>query len=147
MKKSIILFLSALTLGIVFTSCTKDDSGPVEMNFIEGKWNFNKSTATSGGFTIPYTTDYFKNENGCSKDYIELIAGGVVKYGNYTTACAFEEKRGTWSQNGNTIIISVTGTSFNGTFNVASLSETELLLKIDGTYGGNSGTFNLYFTK
>ena len=147
MKKSIILFLLAITSGIVFTSCTKDDSGPVDMNFIEGKWNFNKSTATSSGFTIPYSTDYFKNEDGCNKDYIQFIAGGVAKYGNYTTGCAFEEKSGTWVQSGNTIIISVTGTSFNGTFNVASLSSTELLLKIEGTYAGNSGTFSLYFTK
>ena len=147
MKKSIILFLLALTLGTVFTSCTKDDSGPVDMNYIEGKWIFNKSTATSNGFTIPYSTDYFKNEDGCNKDYIELIAGGVVKYGNYSLNCVFEGKEGTWTQSGNTITISVSGTSFNGTFNVARLSATELLLKIDGTYAGNSGTFNLYFTK
>jgi hypothetical protein len=147
MKKISILFVSILILGTVFTSCTKDDSGPVDMNFIEGKWNFDKSTATSGAFTIPYPTDYFKNEDGCSKDYIELIAGGTAKYGNYTTACAFEEKNGTWTQSGNTITIYVTGTSFNGTFKVASLSATELLLKIDGDYSGKSGTFNLYFTK
>lgn len=135
-----------LILGTVFSSCT-DDGGPVDMNFIEGKWNFNKSTATSGGFTIPYSTEYFRNQEGCNKDYIELIAGGVAKYGNYTTACAFEEKTGTWSQSGNTITISVTGSNFNETFNVASLSATELLLKIDGSYEGKSGTFNLYFTK
>lgn len=147
MKKISILFVSILILGTVFTSCTKDDSGPVDMNFIEGKWNFDKSTATSGAFTIPYPTDYFKNEDGCSKDYIELIAGGIAKYGNYTAGCAFEEKSGTWTQSGNTITIYVTGTSFNGTFNVASLSSTKLLLKIDGTYSGKSGTFNLYFTK
>lgn len=147
MKKISVLFVSILILGTVFTSCTKDDSGPVDMNFIEGKWNFDKSTATSGAFTIPYSTDYFKNEDGCNKDYVELIVGGIAKYGNYTTACAFEQKLGTWSQSGNTIIISVVGSSFNGTFNVASLSATELLLKIDGTYQGQSGTFNLYFTK
>ena len=147
MKKTTVLFLLTLILGIFFASCTKDDSGPVDMNYIAAKWNFNKSTATSSGLTIPYPTDYFKNEDGCSKDYIELGAGGVAKYGNYTSGCAFEEKTGTWSQSGNTITISVMGTSFNGTFNVASLSETELLLKIDGTYAGNSGTFNLYFTK
>ena len=146
MKKPIILFLLALTLGTVSTSCT-DDGGPVDMNYIEGKWNFDKSTASSSGFTIPYSTDYFKNEDGCSKDYIELVAGGVAKYGNYSLNCVFEEKRGTWTQSGNTITIAVTGSSFNGTFNVASLSATELLLKIDGDYAGKSGTFNLYFTK
>lgn len=147
MKKTNILFLLVLILGTVLTSCTKDDSGPVDMKYIQGKWDFNKSTATSGSFTIPYSTDYFKNEDGCNKDYVELIAGGVAKYGNYTSGCAFEEKTGTWTQSGNTITISVTGTSFNGTFNVASLSASELLLKIDGTYSGQSGTFNLYFTK
>lgn len=147
MKKTSILFLLTLILGATFISCTKDDSGPVDMNYIAAKWNFNKSTATSGAFTIPYSTDYFKNEDGCNKDYVELFVGGVAKYGNYTAGCAFEEKTGTWTQSGNTITISVTGTSFNGTFNVASLSATELLLKIDGTYSGQSGTFNLYFTK
>jgi hypothetical protein len=147
MKKSIILFLLTITLGTVFTSCTTDDSGPVNMNYIEGKWNFNKSTASSSGFTIPYSTDYFKNEDGCNRDYIELLAGGIAKYGNYSLNCAFEGKTGTWSQSGNTITIQVTGTSFNGTFDVASLSATELLLKIAGDYAGNSGTFNLYFTK
>lgn len=147
MKKPIILFLFALILGTVFTSCTKDDSGPVDMNFIGGKWNFDKSTATSGAFTVPYSTDYFKNEDGCNKDFIELNTLGVARYGNYTSGCAFEEKLGTWTQSGNTITIAVTGTSFNGTFNVANLSSTNLLLKIDGTYQGQSGTFNLYFTK
>lgn len=147
MKKITILFVLTIILGTVFISCTKDDSGPVDMNFIEGKWNFNKSTATSSGFTIPYSTDYFKNEEGCNKDYIELITGGVAKYGNYSLNCVFEGKDGTWTQSGNTITITVAGSSFNGTFNVASLSATELLLKIDGEYNGRSGTFNLYFTK
>lgn len=146
MKKISILFVSILILGTFFASCSTD-TGSVDMALIVGKWNFNKSTATSNGITIPYPTEYFKNEDGCNKDYIEILSGGIAKYGNYTTACAFEEKIGTWSQSGNTINISVAGSSFNGTFNVASLSATELLLKIDGTYAGQSGTFNLYFTK
>jgi hypothetical protein len=147
MKKLNILFLFALISSTVFTSCTKDISGPVDMNYIAGKWSFDKSTASSSGFTIPYTTQYLKNEDGCSKDYIEFISGGNAKYGNYSSGCAFEEKAGNWTQSGNSIIISVTGSSFNGTFNVASLSATQLILTIDGTYEGKSGTFNLYFTK
>lgn len=147
MKKTTIVFVLALILGTVFASCTKDDSGPVDMSLIPGKWIFNKSTASSSGFTIPYSTEYIKNEDGCNKDYIEILSSGVVKFGNYTASCAFEEKSGTWTQSGNTIIISVAGSSFNGTFNVTNLSNTELDLKIDGTYAGKSGTFNLYFTK
>lgn len=147
MKKPIILFLLTLTLGTVFTSCTKDISGPVDLNFLEGKWNFNKSTVSSSGFTIPYTTDYFKNEDGCNKDYIELLVGGIAKYGNYKPNCVFEERLGTWSVSGTTLNIAVTGSSFNGNFDIAKLNAGEFILKIDGTYEGKSGTLNLYFTK
>lgn len=147
MKKIMILFLSVVTLGTVFISCTKDISGPVDVNFIEGKWNFNKSTVSSSGFTIPYTTDYFKNEDGCDKDNIELLPGGIVKYVNYPASCAPEQRVGTWSLSGTNLIIAVTGSSFNGTFEIVSLSANELILKIDGTYEGRSGTLNLYFTK
>jgi len=147
MKKLSILFALVLILGTVFFSCTKDISGPVDVDFIEGKWNFNKSTVSSSGFTLPYTTDYFKNEDGCNKDYIELLTGGTAKYGNYTSVCAFEQRAGIWSLNGTNLNIAVTGSSFNGTFEIASLSATELILKIDGTYEGKSGTLNLYFTK
>lgn len=147
MKKTRILFFMALILGTVFVSCTKDISGPVDVSYIEGKWNFNKSTASSSGFTIPYSTDYFKNEDGCAKDYIDILPAGIVKYGNYKPNCVFEERIGTWSQSGNNITIAVANSSFNGTFKIASLSATELILQIDGTYEGKSGTFNLYFTK
>lgn len=147
MKKTNFLVLLIVVLATLFTSCTKDISGPVDMDYLVGKWNFNKSTASSSGFTIPYLTDYLKNEDGCSKDYIEFISGGIVRFGDYKPNCVFEEKIGTWSQNGNSIMINVVGSSFNGTFDVASLSANELILKIDGTYNGKSGTFNLYFAK
>jgi len=147
MKKLSILFVLVFTLGTVFTSCTKDISGPVDVNFIEGKWNFNKSSVSSNGFTLPYTTDYFKNEDGCNKDYIELLTGGIAKYGNYPPGCVLEQRVGTWSLSGTNLIIAVTGSSFNGTFEIASLSATELILKLNGTYEGKSGTLNLYFTK
>ncbi|WP_338408727.1 hypothetical protein [uncultured Flavobacterium sp.] len=55
MKKVSILFVSALILGIFFISRTKEDSGPVDMNLIAGKWLFNKSTATSGTFNLYFT--------------------------------------------------------------------------------------------
>lgn len=147
MKRISILLVSVLILGISFSSCSDDISGPVDMNLIAGKWLFNKSTATSNGITIPYSTTYFKNEDGCEKDYIDILKGGNVTNGNFAPDCALTVKAGTWSESGNTITITVTGTSFDGTFNVVSLSSNELILTIDGTYGGKSGTFNLYFTK
>lgn len=148
MKKAVVLFISVMILGSVFTSCTKEGgNGPVDMDLIEGKWIFSKSTATSNGFTIPYTTPYFKNEDNCSKDYVDVLSGGIVKYSDSSLNCVLIEKDGTWTQSGNTITIYVTGTDFNGTFRVTTLSSTELVLKIDGTYSGQSGTLTLYFTK
>jgi hypothetical protein len=147
MKKISILLVSALILVTTFSSCTTDDSGPVDMNLISGKWLFNKSTASSSGITIPYPTPYFKNEDGCGKDFVEIFNGGTLKNGDFSAGCVLTEKDGTWSQSGNTITITVTGSSLSGTFNVSSLSATELILKIDGTYEGKSGTFTLYFTK
>ncbi|WP_310558244.1 lipocalin family protein [Flavobacterium sp.] len=147
MKKLSNLFVLIVILVTVFTSCTKDISGPVDVNFAEGKWNFDKSTVSSSGFTLPYTTDYLKNEDGCPKDYIELLTGGVAKNGNYTSGCAFEQKVGIWSTSGTNLIMSVAGSGIDGTFAIVSLSATELILKIDGTYEGKSGTLNLYFKK
>ncbi len=146
MKKIKVLFVSVFVLAIFLTSCTSDE-GPVDMNLINGKWLFNKSTATVSGITIPYSTSYFKNEDGCEKDFVEIKSGGSIINGDYSSACVLETKYGTWTQNANTITIIVTGSDFNGTFNVASLTANELILKIDGTYAGQSGTFNLYFTK
>ena len=146
MKKISVLFVSILILGIIFTSCSNDE-GPVDMALIEGKWNFNKSTATSSGITIPFPTQYFKNEEGCNKDYVDILKGGTVKYGDYSLNCAFVGKDGTWTQSGNTITIRVSGTTLDGTFNVTSLTANELILKYEGSYGGQTGTFNLHFTK
>jgi hypothetical protein len=148
MKKVILIFVWVIIFVTVFTSCTNEGgNGPVNISLIEGKWNFNKSTATSSGFTIPYSTAYFKNEDGCTKDYIDILSGGIVKYADYSLNCALIEKDGTWTQSGNTLTIQVNGSSFNGTFNVTTLTATELVLKIDGTYSGQSGTLALYFTK
>ena len=147
MKKLSILFVLVFVLGTVFNSCTKDISGPVDVNFIEGKWNFNKSTVSSSGFTVPYTTEYLKNEDNCPKDYIEILSGASVKYGNYPVGCVLEQREGTWSVSGTNLIIAVTGSSLNGTFEIAKLDNDELILQIDGTYEGKSGTLTLYFTK
>ena len=117
------------------------------MSLIAGKWLFSRSTITSNGITLPYSNPNIKNEEGCNKDFIEILLGGIVKNGDYSLNCVFIAKDGTWSQSGNTININVTGTSFNDTFDVTTLTSTELVLKFNGTYSGQSGTLTLYFTK
>lgn len=148
MKKIVLVSVLLIILGSVFSSCTKEGgNGPVDMSLIEGKWLFNRSTATSNGITLPYSSSYLKNEELCNKDFIELLSGDVVKNGDYALNCVYTEKGGTWSQSGNTIKINVTGTSFNDTFDVTTLTSTELVLKINGTYSGQSGVLTLYFTR
>ena len=148
MKKIVLVFVSVVIFGFVFSSCTKEGgNGAVDMSLVAGKWLFSRSTVTSSGITLPYSNPNLKNEEGCSKDFIQILSGDVVKNGDYSLNCVFTEKGGTWSQSGNTLNINVTGTSFNDTFDVTTLTSTELVLKINGTYSGQSGVLTLYFTK
>ena len=148
MKKTVIVFVSVIILGSVFSSCTKEGgNGPVDISLIGGKWLFSRSTVTSNGITLPFSSSNFKNEDGCPKDFIEILSGDIVKYGDYSLNCVFTEQAGTWSQSGNTININVAAASFNDTFDVTTLTSSELVLKINGTYSGQSGTLTLYFTR
>lgn len=148
MKKIVLVFVSVVIFGSVFSSCTKEGgNGPVDISLVAGKWLFSRSTVTSSGITLPYSNPNLKNEEGCNKDFIEILSGAIVKNGDYALNCVFTEKAGTWSQSGNTININVTGTSFNDTFDVTTLTSTELVLKINGTYSGQSGTLTLYFIR
>ncbi len=145
MKKTSILFISALVLGITFASCSKDNLPTVSAS-IEGKWNFNKTSFTQSGITTP-EVDYSGNQAGCSKDYIDIIAGGVVNSGNYVSGCTLVPDTGTWTQTGNNVTVSVPSISMTGTFEVVSLTTTELKLKITTTQNGVTFTINQSFTK
>ena len=147
MKKVVVLFISTIILGSFFASCTKEDNGPVDMSLIEGKWLFSRSTVTSNGITLPYSNPNLKNGEGCPKDFIEILSGAIVKNGDYSLNCVFSGKDGTWTQSGNAISIQFNGSGDDETFNVTTLTATELVLKINGTYEGLSGTLNMYFTK
>lgn len=128
MRKTNILFLLIVILGAVFTSCSKEEeNGPVDMGVIEGKWIFNKSGYSKG--VISGSVNYSGNVEGCEKDYIEIKAAGVVKLGDYKTDCVFAESTGTWSQDGNSINVVVEGSEMKGTFEISTLTATELVLK------------------
>lgn len=129
MKKISKLLFSALIAGLVFTSCTKDEeegNGTVDMNLIQGKWNFNKSGYNG---KLSFSVDYAGNVEGCQKDYILIESAGVVKSGDYQEACVFEETTGSWTQDGNNVSVVVEGSAASGTFEVTTLNETELVLK------------------
>ncbi|ESU28661.1 hypothetical protein FLJC2902T_12520 [Flavobacterium limnosediminis JC2902] len=147
MKKVSILFVSALALGMTFTSCNKDDgdnsSAPVAS--VEGKWNFNKFSVTQNGVTSP-EDNYPNNQEGCSKDFIELKADGIYNEGDYVdSACTLEQTPGTWTKDNNSISLSVDGET--QAFEIVSLSTTELKVKATFTEQGTTFTLNVSFTK
>lgn len=143
MKKFSILLVSALALGLTFTSCTNDDDNT--MGSVEGKWNFNKVSYTTSGITTP-EQDFDDNEPGCNKDYIELLTGGVAKAGDYYDAsCSLDVSTGVWTRSGNTITIVDSGDV--ETLEIVSVSATALKLKSTYTEGTTSVTVNVSFTK
>jgi hypothetical protein len=148
MKKVIILFVSALALGMTFASCSNDDDSPAPTPAsVEGKWIYNKMSYTSlGGVTDP-EEDYVGNEFGCIKDYIELKAGGVYGDGDYTGSdCMLVKSNGAWSKSGNIIAVLSPGLAAN--FELVRVSSFELKVKRSGTkWGIIPVTINFSFTK
>lgn len=142
MKKFSILLVSALTLGLTFTSCSNDDD---TMGSVEGKWNFNKVSYTTSGITTP-EQDFDDNEPGCNKDYIEFLTGGVAKAGDYYDAnCTLEESTGVWTRSGNTITVVDNGNV--ETLEIVTVSATALKLKSTYTEGTTTVAVNITFIK
>jgi hypothetical protein len=136
MKKTIISFVFALFLGVVFTSCSKDDSPSSASASLVGKWNYSKISFTINGVTSP-EIDYDDDEPGCSKDYIEFKTAGVYNEGDYSgTTCVLDLTVGTWSQTGSQLTITADGTPAA----LEVLSITSSTLKVKVKEGADSGT-------
>jgi len=129
MKKVSILFVSALALGMVFTSCNKDeDSSSTPAASLEGKWNFSKDGGIVGGQEV--LVDYDGNEAGCTKDYIMINTNGTitsVDYDSFDAPCELFTDSMTWTRSGN--IITVTDGVDVYTQEILSLTSTELKVK------------------
>ncbi|PWA09299.1 lipocalin-like domain-containing protein [Flavobacterium laiguense] len=146
MKKAIILFISALVLGMTFSSCSNDDDSPAPAPAsVEGKWNFSKMSETVNGVTSP--EEDYGHEPGCIKDYIELKAGGVFNEVYYFGSdCASDLVTGTWSKSGNIITIRYEGGRVVSV-EVVSVSSSVLKVKFSNTEGGITTVINTTFTK
>jgi hypothetical protein len=142
MKKIIVSFVFVLFLGLVFNSCSSDDSSSTPSSTsVVGKWNFSKVSYTFNGQSSP-EADYDGNEQGCSKDYMEFKAGGVFNEADYSgTTCVEDLSVGNWSQEGNVLTI----TDDTDTVSLDIISVTSSTLKIKVSEGTNSATVT--FTK
>lgn len=125
MKKFTVLFVSVLTIGLTFSSCSKDDD---DAGSLEGKWNFSKEGAVAGGQEI--LVDYSGNEAGCTKDYTTFSADGTVTdvdYDSFDTPCEVFTDNGTWVRTNNTITITSGGETFSA--EILNLTSSELKVK------------------
>lgn len=137
--KATFLTASALLMVLGFSSCDKDDDKyELPAATLTGKWYYSKVGTTIGGAEV--LADYDGNEDGCSKDYIELGNGGEfanVDYDSTDSPCEVLTDTGSYAVTGNTIVVdsgdgAVTGTLLN-------LSYTELKIK-----DNDSGTIIVY---
>jgi hypothetical protein len=147
MKKNSVLFVCTLVLSTFLFSCSNEDNPTTSSSLaIEGKWNYNKLSYTQNGITTP-EVDHPENEVGCSKDYVEFKAGGILNIGDYTTGCAFAQYPGTWTKTGNNLTASAPSVGMSDTFEILSVTATELKLKVTHTVSGITITVNESFTK
>jgi len=146
MKK--IVFVLVLAFAMTFiSSCSNDgNDSPVPVAAtVEGKWNFYKMSTVING--VPSAEeDYDDNEPGCPKDFIELKPGGVYGDGDYSgSTCTLFATEGTWSKSGSMVTITSEGISIS--FEVVSVSSTELKIKYSETFEGTVNVINISFTK
>ncbi|MGX7666091.1 lipocalin family protein [Flavobacterium pedocola] len=110
MRKIALLFVSALTLGLSFTSCNKDDDSSDSSGTITGRWYYSKEGTSVDGTEV--MVDYSGNESGCSKDYMTFNSGGTVvvtDYDSFDAPCEVFTSNGTWSKEGNYVTVNFEG--------------------------------------
>lgn len=121
MRKSKILIGMLAMAALSLTSCGSDDDG-FERTIV-GKWNYNKTIVTAQGGT-PVDQSYTGHENGCEKDHVEFIEGGIYRNvlmnKDQNNNCVEDASQSTWTKNGATLTV---GTD---TYQVTKLNGSEL---------------------
>lgn len=123
-----------LTAGLMLTSCSSDDdnnndesngggNGGNVSGKLEGKW-----IPSQYGESLN-TLEVYEHSEGCAKDYVEVIAGGILKDVYYEEeTCEKDENTLTWTRSGN-IFTFGDGEDVIVT-EIISLTNKELILKI-----------------
>ncbi len=80
MKKSLLILMTAITLGLFVTSCSKEDSNPPANSTAEGTWTGTGQYGTSGGnptyaFTIKFNAGGTVNITGDNSTAIDVATG------------------------------------------------------------------------
>jgi hypothetical protein len=123
MKKIILLLFVSLSI----IGCSKKDvSEEIPAPSIEGKWQFTKEGGIVSGQEV--LTDY-QHSAGCTKDYTEILAGGVLKDHYFSSSCAESVDTGNWVKNNTTLTLTYPGESPTNA-EILELTATTLKVKI-----------------
>lgn len=142
MKK--LFLLSAIALGLTFTSCNKDDDGGNNSAPLEGKWYYSEEGIGANGQVV--LQDYDDHEVGCEKDYIEFLEGGVFKdVDYYNTDCESYTDTTVWERSENTVTVG-TG-EFSQTAKITLLNSNVLKLTVTENMGGQSASYITVYTR
>lgn len=100
--KKLILILPVIIFSMY--SCSKSDSTPETVAVtLEGKWQYTKTGTITNNQEI--LTDY-QHTAGCTKDYVEIQTGGVIKSHEFNNPnCQETISIGTWTRNNNSITV------------------------------------------
>lgn len=135
MKKRVLLFVSIVSLSLIFNSCSKDDdNGSSTSGNIVGKWIYLKQGEIVGGeeFLYPY-------ENSCTSenDFTQIYSNGTLRDVYYNSTCSESIDNATWTRSGNMITVSY-GPGESSTSEIIELTSTKLKVKfydeVDDTY-------------
>lgn len=118
MRKKLLMICAFAMTGLSLISCNSDDD--VFEKSIVGRWNYNKTIVSTDGGT-PVDNQYDGHENGCSKDYVEFVQGGIFKNvlinKDQNNNCVEDSSQSTWAKNEATLTIgadSYSITTLNG---------------------------------
>ena len=122
------LFLSIITLSLLFSSCgSSDDPKNEEVETPQGEWIPQQIQLIK---IVPvYTVDY-PHTAGCSKDFLQLLADNTSKFFHYEgTNCEETEYENAFQRNGNNVSLNMQGYQINGT--ITTETETNMVIESD----------------
>ncbi len=145
MKQSIFYVLAfMLTFGMI--SCSSDDDKGSESATILGKWYISQNGYILNGTEI---LEDYDHECATKKDFVEFFNDGTVKDSYYDTACVVDTDTGTYTLDGNTLVVSY---MYDGEIDtqqatIVTLNETTLKFNITEVYDGVTYTYVSVLTR